>query len=1699
MGWPLSQDYNEAIQDPPSAFTDPELRGGQLRLNALGLPLPFSGNFADVYEVNCPASESKWAVKCFTRQVPGLQQRYTAVSRHLHHANLPFTVDFVFLTQGIRIRGEWYPVLKMRWVEGFLLNQFIRDNLDKPALLQALQQIWVRLSRKLRDADIAHADLQHGNVMLVPGSKAAALAVKLIDYDGMWVPALAKSKSGEVGHPNYQHPQRLREGTYNREVDRFPFLVTATALRAVAVGGRSLWERYDNGDNLLFKESDLSAPETSPVFQELGAASDAALKRMVGQLRQACRARLEEVPLLDEVPAEEKRTAVQASPPPVPVPTTAPAGSVTTAWDFEATAAEAEKPRRKGRRRKRAGVPGWVWAAGGVGVAAILGVVFALVLLNRDRTPASQVAVNNTSPSSKPLPPPTSQPAPPTSARVPDTRVIPPETRIVPPDTGKLGPPPPMDPPPARALFQMLGNSKELLAMAGDKDAVWQLYNTFEPNPDKKVVRRFVAPQVSPVIGFQASPDGAFAVTLCEDHRAYLWDTKKSEPILTMRSNDDRYPIVVVGVTPDGTQALTSHGGKNYGVWEVQKQQMTSAVGVEGNLSALAVSADGARVACSIAEDGATEQLVTVRDLLGGIVHKLGQQRGRITCLAFSPDGKRLASAGTDNGVRVWDIEKEGESVSYEGLRAPASRLLFSPDGAKIMAETGSQTVVWGVKSRKALGGAESPPEGRVTCNFDDGGIQLGIATQPKGKEITRGGGTLQADPTDTPVPVTGAAARPLFRKLANGSDLVAMEGEDGALWQLYRPLEKRAAQRFVVPRPSQVTVFQATPDGAFALTICADRHVYVWDTKTGEKVFEKAYRTGGPRKERPIVAGALAPDGSVVYLSHGGRTYEVLAVREKRGAIGVTVDGNISALAVSADGSRLAYGMGQDGAAEDEIAVRELRASNVRKLAGHRGKITCLAFSPNGKWLASAGTDNKVRLWDIERGVEAASLDGLHAPATVIFFSPDGGKFLAEDGYECRVWGVRSHRHLGGEERPPEDRVACCFDLGSGQLGVARQEKGKEISHGAASLQGEPADAPPPAAAGQGPFQMISPRLDTVAMTEGDGSVWRLQNVNQRDDVRRFVGHTAPIRCLAANASGQFAITGSEDRTARVWEVGTTKSIAEFKGHERAVSVVALSADRSLALTADGGKEAILWDVGKEIAIQRIPLPGVVSAMAFTPDAREAVFGFVPEGAKLTNVRVQTFDGTKVKDSPFAMPVPITAVATRLSNASSVVAVSADGTLLSWDRRTNQTRTGTVTGNGATRTITVSSDNKLILLCSERSYSVWSTRDFKELTQLVTAGPKMAASFTNDARKIARIELLDDGKLSSGTLNIPGDAPVVVKPPPDRRPPRPNRFEVPTGGKLEFARSEVHKAFKDLYDTNSPLLYNKLHDLTDHPIPGIAGSPDGRYVALIELRDHALKKTPPEFSTAITYSRRIGEQYKVDRLDELAHTVDKVSLAGGGAGAHKFFAQQVLEVLEEVGAEENPKAFAHLLKVVQAAAEKAKDPALAERVKRLSEGGAEAPKPSDDPKPTEDPKPSDDPKPANDVKAALDNLAKDPKDPEANLTVGLARCKEDKWDEALPHLAKGSNKEIQEAATMDLANPKAAAGRSEVAQKWLSMGIRDKAMAGVWFQRSRFWLQQALPDLTGQDLDQAKRLIEFIDRVLRNLPAKKPPERGQP
>jgi len=290
LSWPTPQDYNESIQSPHLNFNDPELKGGSVETNAFGLPRPISGGFASVYKVNCGHRE--WAVRCFLREFLDQQQRYEAISKHLSATKLPYMVGFDFLPQGIKVRGKWYPILKMEWVRGELLHKYIKRNLHNPSVLLDLADRWMAMLKALQAANIAHGDLQHGNVLITSGY------LRLIDYDGIYVPALAGQISHEVGHRNYQHPLRT-QFDFGPRIDNFAAWVIYISLLALSIDP-SLWDQAKAGDeNLLFRRVDFEEPHSSHILTLLSKHPDQRLYTLANFFQSILYGSLTQLPSLD--------------------------------------------------------------------------------------------------------------------------------------------------------------------------------------------------------------------------------------------------------------------------------------------------------------------------------------------------------------------------------------------------------------------------------------------------------------------------------------------------------------------------------------------------------------------------------------------------------------------------------------------------------------------------------------------------------------------------------------------------------------------------------------------------------------------------------------------------------------------------------------------------------------------------------------------------------------------------------------------------------------------------------------------------------------------------------------------------------------------------------------------------------------------------------------------------------------------------------------------------------------------------------------------------------------------------------------------------------------------------------------------------------------------------------------------------------
>jgi hypothetical protein len=289
MSYPQITDYHEAIQHPAQAFIDPDLKQGAVAENNLGLPLVMSGGFALTYAVTTP--HRKCAVRCFHREIPAIQQKYDATSKKLRSLAIGCFVDFDFQQSGISVRQRVFPIVRMDWVEGDTLGIWLDKNFNNPPALEKARTDFAAIARFLEREGIAHGDIQNGNVMVADGE------IKLIDYDGMFVPGMHPGNGSETGHRHFQHPGR-RVSNFGPGMDRFSFIALDLSLRAL-IEDRSIYSKFrEGGETIIFKANDFADPQNSEIFRRL-----LAMPKLKGQARSfaaICEAPLAAVPTLDE-------------------------------------------------------------------------------------------------------------------------------------------------------------------------------------------------------------------------------------------------------------------------------------------------------------------------------------------------------------------------------------------------------------------------------------------------------------------------------------------------------------------------------------------------------------------------------------------------------------------------------------------------------------------------------------------------------------------------------------------------------------------------------------------------------------------------------------------------------------------------------------------------------------------------------------------------------------------------------------------------------------------------------------------------------------------------------------------------------------------------------------------------------------------------------------------------------------------------------------------------------------------------------------------------------------------------------------------------------------------------------------------------------------------------------------------------------
>ena len=221
MNYPLISEYIEAIKSAEDNFE--ELSYLRPILGDDGLPVMTSGNFAVVFKMKDERNGEFYAVKCFTKEQEGRAEAYREITKELKDVSSPHLTSVRYLEKELFVDTDQtdeteFPVLLMDWVEGKTLDKYLRENLDDKYALEMLAYRFSQLAQWLIPQPYAHGDLKPDNILVREDG-----SLVLVDYDGMYVPAMKGQKARELGSPGFRHPLRTIYD-FDEHVDDFSFV-----------------------------------------------------------------------------------------------------------------------------------------------------------------------------------------------------------------------------------------------------------------------------------------------------------------------------------------------------------------------------------------------------------------------------------------------------------------------------------------------------------------------------------------------------------------------------------------------------------------------------------------------------------------------------------------------------------------------------------------------------------------------------------------------------------------------------------------------------------------------------------------------------------------------------------------------------------------------------------------------------------------------------------------------------------------------------------------------------------------------------------------------------------------------------------------------------------------------------------------------------------------------------------------------------------------------------------------------------------------------------------------------------------------------------------------------------------------------------------------------------------------------------------
>ena len=280
MNYPLISEYIESIKLAEDNFD--ELSYLRPVLDADGQPVMSSGNFAVVFKMKDERNGKLYAVKCFMKEQEGRAESYKLIAEELEFVSSNYLTPIKYLDKELFVDTKnsdenEFPVLLMDWVEGKTLDKYLRENLGDKYALETLAYRFSQLAQWLMPQPFAHGDLKPDNILVREDG-----TLVLVDYDGMYVPAMKGQKARELGSPDFRHPSRT-EGDFDEHIDDFSLVTILLSLKAISVNP-ALLEEYGATDRLIFSEMDYRSLSECEKIAKLLALNNLDINRLLGLL-----------------------------------------------------------------------------------------------------------------------------------------------------------------------------------------------------------------------------------------------------------------------------------------------------------------------------------------------------------------------------------------------------------------------------------------------------------------------------------------------------------------------------------------------------------------------------------------------------------------------------------------------------------------------------------------------------------------------------------------------------------------------------------------------------------------------------------------------------------------------------------------------------------------------------------------------------------------------------------------------------------------------------------------------------------------------------------------------------------------------------------------------------------------------------------------------------------------------------------------------------------------------------------------------------------------------------------------------------------------------------------------------------------------------------------------------------------------------